>query len=132
MLWRLWRGWNGFCMKNKFSEGEFAFYQTIGKFVNEMPVTEYRFNNTRKWRFDFAWVDKKIAVEIEGGHWGKSRHGYGKGFENDNEKYNEAQAMGWNVFRFTTNKVLDFTAQDFIKRIFEERKAIETNIKKAK
>ena len=30
---------------------------------------EYQFHPTRKWRFDFAHLDRKIAVECEGGIW---------------------------------------------------------------
>jgi len=33
------------------------------------PVREYRFHPKRKWRFDFAWPDCQVAVEIEGGVW---------------------------------------------------------------
>ena len=28
---------------------------------------EYRFHPTRKWRFDYAWPENKIALEVEGG-----------------------------------------------------------------
>lgn len=49
---------------------------------------EFKFHDERKWRFDFAWVEKKIAIEIQGGIWiGKSgSHTSRKGFENDCEK----------------------------------------------
>lgn len=66
---------------------------------------EFCFHPVRKWRFDFAIPEKKIAVEIEGGTWKKSRHGYGKGFENDCIKYNEASILGWKLLRFTTGQV---------------------------
>lgn len=29
-------------------------------------VREYRFHSVRKWRFDFAVLDYKIAIEVEG------------------------------------------------------------------
>lgn len=40
------------------------------------PVAEYRFHETRKWRFDHAWPDRKLALEIDGGVWqnGGGRH----------------------------------------------------------
>ena len=84
------------------------------------PVTEYRFHSTRKWRFDFAWPDSKIALEAEGGTWGskKSRHTTGKGFEGDCEKYNEAQLLGWRVYRFTTNMITDGRLYLTLERIF--------------
>ena len=72
------------------------------------PVRELHFHPERRWRFDFAFPDKKIAVEIEGGvtngpH--KSRHTTVTGFEGDCEKYNEAAILGWRVLRFTTKMV---------------------------
>ena len=38
------------------------------------PVPEFRFHPERKWRFDFAWPEHKIAVEQEGGVWIQGRH----------------------------------------------------------
>jgi len=54
------------------------------------------------WRFDFAWPDKLIAVELEGGVWARGRHVRGRGYESDCEKYNLAQSLGWSVYRFTS------------------------------
>ena len=65
------------------------------------PVQEYRFHPVRRWRFDFAFPEEKIAVEIEGGTFSKSRHTTGIGYEKDCEKYNAATLNGWKVFRFT-------------------------------
>jgi len=63
------------------------------------PITEHRFHATRKWRFDFAWPDLMVAVEVEGGVWVGGRHTRGKGFIADIEKYNHAAAAGWCVLR---------------------------------
>jgi len=67
--------------------------------------TQYRFHKDRRWRFDFAFVKKKIAAECEGGTWSHGRHVRGQGFEDDCTKYNEAALQGWRVFRFTTQMV---------------------------
>lgn len=66
--------------------------------------TEYIFHPTRKWRFDIAIPDKKIAIEYEGGVFGggKSRHTTGKGFTEDAEKYREAVKLNWKVLRYTS------------------------------
>ena len=69
------------------------------------PVEQYRFHPTRKWAFDFAWPDVKLAVEVEGGTWSNGRHTRGSGFEEDCEKYNAAALDGWLVFRFTGGMV---------------------------
>lgn len=53
----------------------------------------------RKWRFDFAWPDSKVAVEIEGGIYTQGRHTRGKGYESDMRKYNRAAVLGWIVLR---------------------------------
>lgn len=55
----------------------------------------------RKWRFDFAHVETKVAVEIEGGVWSGGRHTRGKGYIEDCTKYNRASELGWTVFRLT-------------------------------
>ena len=69
-----------------------------------VPVAEHRFCE-RRWRFDFAFIGEKVAVEIEGGVWTGGRHVRGKGYTNDMEKLNRAAAMGWTVLRFTPDQV---------------------------
>lgn len=67
---------------------------------------EHLFMATRKWRFDRAWPEQRVAVELEGGVWSNGRHTRPAGYEADCAKYNAATALGWRVFRFTT-KMLD-------------------------
>lgn len=57
----------------------------------------------RDWRFDFAWPQERVAVEIEGGTWVRGRHSRGAGYGIDCEKYNVAQLNGWIVLRFTSD-----------------------------
>jgi len=68
---------------------------------------EYRFHPVRKWRFDFALPDKKIAIEIEGGIHTNGRHNRAAGYSADCEKYNAAALAGWRVFRFTAPMIKD-------------------------
>ena len=63
------------------------------------PETEYVFHKTRKWRFDFAWPEHKVALEVEGGAFAYGRHTRPSGFKKDMEKYNQACLYGWRVFR---------------------------------
>lgn len=65
------------------------------------PVWEHRFATHRRWRFDYAWPDRMVALEVEGGVWTQGRHTRGKGYLADIEKYNAAQVMGWTVIRCT-------------------------------
>lgn len=68
-------------------------------------VREHRFHAVRLWRFDFAHVPTKVAIELEGGTWRASRHTTGSGFRKDCEKYNAAILLGWRVFRLTTDMI---------------------------
>ncbi len=76
--------------------------------MNIGGVPEFRFHPTRKWRFDFAWPEHKVAMEIEGAVWVRGRHTRGSGFVKDMEKYNAAASLGWRVFRFTPQQVAKF------------------------
>lgn len=64
------------------------------------PVPEYRFHEARKWRFDYAWPERKIAVEIDGGVFVQGRHNRGAGYRKDTEKLNAAAELGWRVMRY--------------------------------
>ena len=81
------------------------------------PEREYRFHPKRRWRFDFAWPDLKIAVEIEGGVWTGGRHVRGAGFVKDCEKYNAAVEEGWRVLRFPGSMVSSGEAINQLERI---------------
>lgn len=62
---------------------------------------EYRFVADRRFRFDLAVPEKKIAIEFEGGVWTHGRHTRGKGYINDTKKYNLAVMNGWKLLRYT-------------------------------
>lgn len=72
---------------------------------------EHRFHDVRKFRFDIAFPEIKLAVEYNGIFSAKSRHTTAKGYSMDREKINLAQSLGWTVFEYTplnfTNVVLD-------------------------
>lgn len=69
------------------------------------PHTQFQFAKEtlgRKWAFDFAWPDRGIALEVEGGEFVGGRHQRGGEMTKDAEKYNAAALLGWRVFRVTT------------------------------
>lgn len=78
-------------------------------------VKEFRFHPDRRWRFDYALPEHKIAVEVEGGVWTGGRHTSPKGFLNDIEKYNTATLLGWRVFRTTPEDLYKRKTLDLIK-----------------
>lgn len=65
--------------------------------LSKLPAyaTEFRFFPGRKWRFDFAWLAERVALEVEG----FGRHFRPKGAIADCEKYNVALVAGWRVVR---------------------------------
>jgi very-short-patch-repair endonuclease len=77
-------------------------------------VMEHKFHPTRKWRFDLAFPDQKVGIEIEGGLWANGRHNRGAGYIADMEKYREAVKLGWRVLRYPPQMVKDWTAAEEI------------------
>ncbi len=101
------------------------------------PTKEYAFaadaTPPRKFRFDRAWLAEKVAVEIDGGTFGKpvrchqckvqvrapridgsgyggtvrtgGRHTQGIGYERDCEKGNLALLLGWRVLHVTAKMI---------------------------
>ena len=63
------------------------------------PVAEVRVCPERRWRFDWAWIGKRVAVEVNGGIFARirGRHSRGAGQLKDWEKLNHAQKLGWRV-----------------------------------
>ncbi len=61
------------------------------------PVPEFRFHTSRRWRFDWCWVERKIALEIQGGIWTSGRHVRGAALLDEYEKLNEAAILGYRV-----------------------------------
>lgn len=67
------------------------------------PVQQHRFAAPdRQWRFDFAWPEQKVAVEIDGGIFVHGGHNRGMQMTADHEKANYATIRGWRVLRYGT------------------------------
>ena len=81
---------------------DFIWQELVGK----IPVREYKFHPTRKFRIDFSFTEKKLAIEIEGGAWQNGRHNRGTGFISDMEKYNLLTVMGWKLLRYQPRKIM--------------------------
>ncbi|WP_323941605.1 hypothetical protein [Aeromonas caviae] len=69
------------------------------------PATELLFHPKRKWRFDYAWEEQKLALEIHGGIHSGGRHTRGRGFVEDRTKMNEATLLGWTVLEVTPEHI---------------------------
>ncbi len=79
---------------------------TISILLGSAWKREYPFHPERKFRFDYARPDVKIAIEIQGGIWTRGKHVRGVGYENDCEKLNLAVTMGWKVLWYTPQMVM--------------------------
>jgi len=86
----------------------FRIYQGKKHSQRERPLLlglerEFKFCETRKFRFDFAYAHKKIAVECDGGQWlaNGGRHNR----DSDREKLNIAASLGWLVFRYSGEQI---------------------------
>ena len=71
------------------------------------PLTEYQFAASigRKFRFDFAFVSQKVAIECDGGQY--AFRGGRHNTDSDRTKLNIAAALGWRVLRFSGSMLRD-------------------------
>ena len=82
-----------------------------------VPETEYRFAAPdRQWRFDFAFVENGVALEVEGGLWVRGAHTRGKHALSDMDKYNCATLRGWRVLRVVPKMLLHQNTLDMVQR----------------
>jgi very-short-patch-repair endonuclease len=82
------------------------FEHYFGMLAPEAPpfIREYVFAPPRKWRFDFAWPEYMVAVEVNGNAWktvGGGRHSQ----DSDYEKLNRAASLGWRLFTFSPGMI---------------------------
>jgi very-short-patch-repair endonuclease len=72
-----------------------------------VPERQYKALEKRRFKWDFAWIEQKLLVEIQGGTWVKAQFGHtsGVGYRRDCFKNDLATAVGWNVMQFTTDMV---------------------------
>ena len=84
------------------------------------PVAEYRFAPPRRWRIDWAFLDAKIALEVQGGLFSGGRHVRGAALLKEHEKLNALAIAGYRVLFVTPQQ---FAAGDAIALV---QKAIRT------
>lgn len=93
---------------------------------------QYRFHPERKWRFDFAFVDELVAVELDGGIFAAEngqvagKHARGVGRLKDYEKRNAAAELGWLVLCYGPPQVRSGEAALQVERIVRARRALAT------
>lgn len=90
------------------------------------PIREHRFHPVRRWRFDYAWPEQRVALEVEGGVWTGGRHTRGAGFVKDMEKLNAATVAGWRVVRVVPGKLCSSATVGMLESLLvAERKSLQ-------
>ena len=75
------------------------------------PVSEYKFLEDRRFKFDYAYPEVKLAIEIEGGiYFVTGGHKSIQGLQRDLEKYNLATQNGWRILRYTPEQSVGIAA----------------------
>jgi hypothetical protein len=107
------------------SKAEDDLAQEIRRLRLPKPEREHHFAKAdgRRWRFDFAWPERKVACEVEGGVFVGGYHNRGVGYTLNCEKYNEAAVRGWLVLRVTPAQIRDGSAIYWIKEAFNAHPA---------
>lgn len=81
-------------------------------------VREHMFHGERRWRIDVAFIERKLAIEVEGfaARGTAGRHQRADGFAADAEKYAELAIAGWRLIRCTSRQVKSGKALAWIER----------------
>lgn len=96
------------------SELELMFAKQLSVLQFQPPIREYRFMENRDFRFDYAWPDRKIAVEVQG-----MVHRIRSRFLSDVEKLAMAQIYGWRVLLVAGQDVRSGRAVSWLVTLWE-------------
>ena len=109
--------------KNCLTNNQYERIKNALKLLKVEAVLEYKFVTDRRFRFDLAIPEHKIAVEFEGGVYTRGRHTRSRGYINDCKKYNLAVMHGWRLLRYTVNDTRalnwEFEIANEIKRLID-------------
>jgi very-short-patch-repair endonuclease len=71
------------------------------------PRIRQDIKNAKPYKLDFAHLETKVAIEIQGGTWNNGRHSRGSGMKGDYTKLNSLQYDGWTVFQLSTDMITE-------------------------
>lgn len=87
----------------------------------QLPVyhRQFRFAREigREWRADFAFLEAKLLVEIDGGIWTRGAHGHPLDITRNMEKRNDATLLGWWLVSFPTHEIKSGEPIAFVQRV---------------
>lgn len=88
--------------------------------ANKVPhVREYSLPG-RQFRWDFAFPEARLMVEVHGGIWmAKGAHNTAAAITRDAEKGAYAAGLGWRTFAVTGDQITNGDAYEWIKKALE-------------
>lgn len=79
-----------------------------------LGLPQYPVVTGRQFKFDRAWPEQRVAVEIQGGLWVNGAHSRGSGVERDCLKLSMAAALGWRVLPISKQMIKSGEAVNLI------------------
>ena len=89
------------------------------------PEVEYEYARPRRFRADYAWVEQRLLLEVEGGIYTRQAHGSISGILNDIERSQQAAMHGYRVFKCQPDDLLRTDTAQMILSALEWRSAEE-------
>jgi len=89
------------------------------------PTRELQIIAQRRFRWGFAWPERRLAVEVQGDIWRRTNAGRSAGHANpsriakDYEKHNLVTLLGWRVLYFTPGMIRSGKAVDVLQVAIE-------------
>ena len=87
--------------------------------------SEYRFDKSRRWRFDIAMPGSKLAIEVDGLTDAGGRHQRREGYEADLQKFDAAMRAGWQIYRCSASMVFSGQSIDTVQMLLESRRSVK-------
>lgn len=110
--------------KKEFAELSLKLHLRSSELIKSLDlklIHHHKFMDSRKFEFDFAFPDLKLAIEVQGGIWITSGHTKGKGIKQDHDKNQNACALGWQILYCCPDDIKKGVAIKFIEKTIEYR-----------
>ena len=79
-------------------------------------VPEFTFCEGRKFRWDFAFPDFRLAIEVQGGLFSGGRHVRGAALLQEQEKRNIGAELGWRILYVTPQELCMMDTVNMVKK----------------
>ena len=82
-------------------------FSEIDAWEKDFQERHAKSKRSKRYRLDFAHLNSRTGIEIQGGVYMRGRHVTGSGYERDCRKYNLAYTSGWTIFLLTSAMAKD-------------------------